>query len=153
MLGDYETFLDMLNGGGAGRAGQRFEGGGLLSEIANIFARPYGYEERLSQARPRMRPAGLGAPPPVAPAASPITPMMRNEDLAMSMPVAPYSPPMGSGMTPANAYVPTTPPPQQYASSGMTPANAYEPLSWSDMLRIMAEQQRAQQFGRGGPRY
>jgi hypothetical protein len=97
MLGDYENFLDMINGGGAGRAGQRFEGGGLLSEIANIFALPYGYEERLSQARPRVRPTGLGAPPPVAPAPSPITPMMRGEDLAMSMPVAPYSPPMGGG--------------------------------------------------------
>lgn len=54
------NFIDMINGGGAGRAGSRFEGGGLLSMIGNALGiRPYGYEDRLSEMRPQARPAGL----------------------------------------------------------------------------------------------
>jgi len=156
MADGFLNFLDMIDGGGAGASGNEFQGGGLLSDIANSLFQPAGYRERMrgmQETRPMARPANMMPPPPVAsPASNPITPMMRNEDLAMSMPVAPASSPMGSGMTPANAYVPTMPP-QQYDSSGMTPANAYEPMSWSDMLQMMVEQQRMQQFGRGGPRY
>ena len=47
---------DMLDGGGRGRAGQRFEGG-LLANIANALGfRPLGYQERLAAARPMARP-------------------------------------------------------------------------------------------------
>ena len=47
---------DMLDGGGRGRAGQRFEGG-LLADLANALGiRPMGYQERLSAARPMARP-------------------------------------------------------------------------------------------------
>jgi hypothetical protein len=54
------NFIDMINGGGAGRAGSRFEGGGLLSMLGNALGiRPYGYEDRLSEMRPMARPAGL----------------------------------------------------------------------------------------------
>ena len=54
------NFIDMINGGGAGRAGSRFEGGGLLSLIGNALGiRPYGYEDRLSEMRPQARPTGL----------------------------------------------------------------------------------------------
>lgn len=54
------NFIDMINGGGAGQAGSRFEGGGLLSMLANSLGiRPYGYEDRLSEMRPQARPAGL----------------------------------------------------------------------------------------------
>lgn len=42
--------VDMINGGGQGRAGQQFEGGGLLSMLANAFAQPYGAEARGAQA-------------------------------------------------------------------------------------------------------
>ena len=66
-------------------------------------------------------------------------------------PMAAPNPVNGSGMTPANAYVPTEP--QQYSTSGMTPANASREMTWSEVLQMMAEQQRMQQFGRGGPRY
>lgn len=54
------NFIDMINGGGAGRAGSKFEGGGLLSMLGNALGiRPYGYEDRLSQMRPQARPTGL----------------------------------------------------------------------------------------------
>lgn len=44
---EYLNFLDMIDGGGAGRSGDRFEGGGLLSLIANELFKPAGYEQRM----------------------------------------------------------------------------------------------------------
>ena len=45
-------FLDMIDGGGAGQMGDRFEGGGLLSTLGNLVATPYGSEdERRAAAR------------------------------------------------------------------------------------------------------
>lgn len=35
---------DMIDGGGKGRSGDKFEGGGILSLIANMIASPYGSE-------------------------------------------------------------------------------------------------------------
>ncbi len=40
-------FLDMLDGGGAGQMGDKFEGGGLLSLLANMAASPYGSEDEM----------------------------------------------------------------------------------------------------------
>ena len=36
----FTGLLDMIDGGGAGRSGDRFEGGGLLSMLGNLFAKP-----------------------------------------------------------------------------------------------------------------
>jgi hypothetical protein len=47
MDGKYLNLIDMIDGGGAGRAGDTFEGGGLISALANAFAKPYEYEDRL----------------------------------------------------------------------------------------------------------
>jgi len=52
----YLSLLDMIDGSGPGRAGQRFEGGGLLSDIANALARPAGYMDRMGAVRPQARP-------------------------------------------------------------------------------------------------
>lgn len=43
----YTSLIDLIDGGGAGRSGETFEGGGLLSLLANALMRPYGYEDRL----------------------------------------------------------------------------------------------------------
>lgn len=56
MAGGYISFMDMLDGGGAGRSGPSFEGGGVLSAAANALARPAGSRER---GDPDMR-TGLG---------------------------------------------------------------------------------------------
>jgi len=40
-------FLDMIDGGGAGQMGDKFEGGGLLSLLANMAASPYGSEDEM----------------------------------------------------------------------------------------------------------
>lgn len=36
----FTGLIDMLDGGGAGASGDRFEGGGLLSMLGNLFAKP-----------------------------------------------------------------------------------------------------------------
>ena len=98
---------DMFDGGGAGAYGDRFEGGGLLSDVANALFQPLGYRERMrgmQETRPMARPMSITQPAPMAPP-------------------APAS--VGSGMTPANNYV--GPPAPAPMGSGMTPANAYVP--------------------------
>ena len=53
MRKQYVDFLDRFDGGGAGRTGDSFEGGGLLSALANIFATPYGSEDQARRAQRR----------------------------------------------------------------------------------------------------
>ena len=53
MRKQYVDFLDRFDGGGAGRTGNSFEGGGLLSALANIFATPYGSEDQARRAQRR----------------------------------------------------------------------------------------------------
>ena len=53
MRRQYVDFLDRFDGGGAGRTGNSFQGGGLLSALANIFANPYGSEDRSRRAQRR----------------------------------------------------------------------------------------------------
>lgn len=44
----YTSLLDMFDGGGAGRSGSTFQGGGILSALANAFAKPIGSRRRMS---------------------------------------------------------------------------------------------------------
>lgn len=69
--------MDMIDGGGMGRAGQTFEGGPLSGFLNALGIRPQGYEDRLSQARPMPRPmmsSPMAAPAP-APAYNPYAPI------------------------------------------------------------------------------
>lgn len=50
-MANYLGLIDMLDGGGAGRAGQTFEGGPLSNFLNDIGIRPMGYQDRLSAAR------------------------------------------------------------------------------------------------------
>lgn len=78
-------FLDMIDGGGAGKMGDSFEGGGLLSLLGNEFATPYGSEDKDRRARrmaahgllDKAAPAGAGTRPRSAPPASPLRPQGR----------------------------------------------------------------------------
>lgn len=45
-MAGFTGLRDMFDGGGAGKSGPRFEGGGVLSEVANRVARPVGYADR-----------------------------------------------------------------------------------------------------------
>ena len=42
----YTNILDMFDGGGMGRSGDKFQGGGLLSQLGNMVAKPIGYNTR-----------------------------------------------------------------------------------------------------------
>ena len=43
-------FLDRFDGGGMGKSGGKFEGGGLLSMLGNLFADPYGSDDKARMA-------------------------------------------------------------------------------------------------------
>lgn len=47
MSSQYLNLLDMLDGGGAGRSGDTFQGGGILSALGNAAFRPAGYQNRM----------------------------------------------------------------------------------------------------------
>ena len=53
------ALIDMINGGGPGRSGGTFEGGGILSLLANAVAKPYGSVRE----RPGHTPMGATAAP------------------------------------------------------------------------------------------
>jgi len=53
------ALIDMINGGGPGRSGDTFEGGGILSLLANAVAKPYGSVRE----RPGHTPMGATAAP------------------------------------------------------------------------------------------
>lgn len=65
----FTGILDMLDGGGAGASGDKFEGGGLLSILGNLFAKPLEAQDKVeeiaartsarSMLRPKLRPEGL----------------------------------------------------------------------------------------------
>jgi hypothetical protein len=64
--------LDMLDGGGAGRSGQTFEGGPLSGFLNALGVRPQGYQERMEQERMMPRPMmGGSSSAPMAPAPMP----------------------------------------------------------------------------------
>lgn len=100
MRKEYVDFLDRFDGGGAGQTGNSFQGGGLLSALANIFATPYGSEDQARRAQRRQAlglldtaaapaQATVRAPAPFAPQTAPPA-----GDITMSaLPPAYKSPP------------------------------------------------------------
>ena len=45
----FTGLLDMIDGGGAGQSGDKFEGGGLVSMLGNLFAKPLEAQERVER--------------------------------------------------------------------------------------------------------
>ena len=120
-------FMDRFDGGGMGTSGEKFEGGGLLSMLGNIFATPRGSEDRakqeaiaglLGQTRPPMGQTSA-APQPQPQVQSPLE-MFGGQQPAPYSPQAQSPPEMFGGQQPA----PYSSPAQ---GSGMTPANNYAP--------------------------
>ena len=141
--GQFNSLMDMIDGGGAGRAGQKFEGGGLLSDIANAFAKPRGYQDRLQAARPMPRPAMAQPPAPrpmprPQPAQGPASGVLPQDS---APPVAPRQV-MGSGMNPANAYVPSMPRPRAEKAADYIIQNFGPDVG--DRVATMTPQERAE---------
>jgi hypothetical protein len=158
----FTGLLDMIDGGGAGRSGDRFEGGGLLSVLGNLFAKPYEAQDRVERIatdarsatggmtlRPRARPEMVSrnnVEPINAYGAVPALPSRNNAE-----PVGPYGgmPPVmpsRSNEEPVGMY---NMPPVAQAVSGMpTPMPTQSrfgpdgPQSSEDFALIHAEIQR-----------
>ena len=78
--GEYVSALqDMIDGGGAGRSGEEFEGGGILSLLANLLFSPRG--SRGEPMRPRSRPSGGGSALAVGSSLRPRSRPLPSEDL------------------------------------------------------------------------
>lgn len=76
----YTGLLDMLDGGGAGQAGQTFQGGALSELLNSLGIMPMGYQNRMAEARPQPNPMLMA--PRVSTSGMP----------AMQPPVSPYAP-------------------------------------------------------------
>ena len=83
-------FIDMIDGGGAGRMGDTFEGGGIFSALANLLATPYGSEDegRRASREAFLRSRGLLDEPAVASARSAAAPAMTGPTRAQRMSAA-----------------------------------------------------------------
>jgi hypothetical protein len=163
----YRGLLDMINGGGANAEGDKFQGGGLLSILANALATPYGSEDRakeelaaglLGKTRPVMRPnrpAPSAAPASISAGSAPAPgytlpgTLAEMSDLARNraMPLTQASDIPG-GFNPADV-APVQPP-----STGMTPAPSVAPdFTMPDGSPInppapqLSREQIAQKFG------
>lgn len=143
-------FLDRFDGGGMGKSGEKFEGGGLLSMLGNLFADPYGSDDKARMASRnafynakgdavpaptllapkaggKAAPAATRNPPTVSARPAPPTDAQR---FGMNPP-APYSPaPVNVGSPPSYTQPSSMKTPVNYDDgSGMTPANNYVPSS------------------------
>ena len=109
MADKFLDFIDMIDGGGAGRFGKEFEGGGIFSVLANALATPYGSEdeERMRKLR-QMR--GLLAPDEsIAPSAAPRPTVTRGGGAGQAQAVAAPAPSMAFGSTPVGGGMPAAP--------------------------------------------
>jgi len=113
MADKFLDFIDMIDGGGygEGKMGDRFEGGGIFSMLANALATPYGSEdeERMRKLR-QMR--GLLAPDEsIAPKAAPRPTVTRGGGAGRTQ-VRPQARPAQSmpfGSTPVGGGMPAAP--------------------------------------------
>lgn len=111
MADRFLDFIDMIDGGGAGKFGKEFEGGGIFSVLANALATPYGSEdeERMRKLR-QMR--GLLAPDEsIAPRAAPRPTVTRGGGVGRTQvrPQARPSQSMPFGSTPVGGGMPAAP--------------------------------------------
>ena len=71
MADRFLDFIDMIDGGGAGTMGDKFEGGGIFSMLANALGTPYGSEDEERKRRLRQRRGLLAPDESIAPKAAP----------------------------------------------------------------------------------
>ena len=113
MADKFLDFIDMIDGGGygEGKMGDKFEGGGIFSMLANALATPYGSEddERMRRVR-QMR--GLLAPDEsIAPSAAPRPTVTRGGGAgqAQARPQERPAQSMAFGSTPVGGGMPAAP--------------------------------------------
>lgn len=96
MSDTFLNFLDRIDGGGAGQAGQEFQGGGILSSLGNMFFKPRGYYDRQKE--------------------------LRREQLAQEAMASTFSPRPASSSSPADTQTPYSYIPEMPVEGAMPPA-------------------------------
>jgi hypothetical protein len=92
MADKFLDFIDMIDGGGAGTMGDKFEGGGIFSMLANALATPYGSEDD-ERKRRVLQMRGLLAPDEsIAPSAAPRPTVTRGGGAGQAQSVAAPAP-------------------------------------------------------------
>ena len=155
-------FLDRFDGGGMGKSGEKFEGGGLLSMLGNLFADPYGSDDK---ARMASRDAFYNAQGDAVPAPSLLSPRAGGRTapsaptpVAQTAPGAPIPTPhssikmygQGSGMpnTDMTAIPGYTTPVSDMPNTGMTAIPGYTtPASDGSPIEQLSQEQVYAKFG------
>ena len=114
---DVPFYIDMINGGGPGRSGPEFEGGGILSLIANALFSPYGSAARERAAQEGG--TGMMARDILRPQARPRTGIPAPEDIETTI---------LDVLMPGRFDRPENPARGRARSSGVLPSADYEPM-------------------------
>jgi hypothetical protein len=113
MADKFLDFIDMIDGGGygEGKMGDRFEGGGIFSMLANALATPYGSEDEERMRKLRQRRGLLAPDESIAPKAAPRPTVTRGGGAGRAQ-VRPQARPAQSmpfGSTPVGGGMPAAP--------------------------------------------
>jgi len=111
MADKFLDFIDMIDGGGAGKFGKEFEGGGIFSMLANALATPYGSEDDERKRRVRQMRGLLAPDESIAPKAAPRPTVTRGGGTGRTQ-VRPQASPaqnMPFGSTPVGGGMPAAP--------------------------------------------
>jgi hypothetical protein len=111
MADKFLDFIDMIDGGGAGKFGKEFEGGGIFSVLANALATPYGSEDKERMRKLRQMRGLLAPDESIAPKAAPRPTVTRGGGAgrAQVRPQARPSQSMPFGSTPVGGGMPAAP--------------------------------------------
>ena len=111
MADRFLDFIDMIDGGGAGTMGDKFEGGGIFSMLANALATPYGSEDKDRMRRVRQMRGLLAPDESIAPRAAPRPTVTRGGGAGQAQvrPQARPAPSMAFGSTPVGGGMPAAP--------------------------------------------
>lgn len=92
MADRFLDFIDMIDGGGAGKFGKEFEGGGIFSMLANALATPYGSEDDERRRKLRQMRGLLAPDESIAPRAAPRPTVTRGGGTGQAQSVAAPAP-------------------------------------------------------------
>ena len=113
MADRFLDFIDMIDGGGAGKFGKEFEGGGIFSMLANALATPYGSEDDERRRKLRQMRGLLAPDESIAPRAAPRPTVTRGGGVGQAQAqVRPQARPAQSmpfGSTPVGGGMPAAP--------------------------------------------
>jgi len=133
MADKFLDFIDMIDGGGAGTMGDKFEGGNIFSMLANALATPYGSEDEERMRRVRQMRGLLAPDESIAPKAAPRPTVTRGGGAGRTQ-VRPQTRPAQSmpfGSTPVGGGMPAAP----SMTFGNIPVGGGMPAAAQNMVR------------------